>query len=247
MSKELNDKLFDTLLEQASSLYINDVAAEEAAPVPEFECDGEDAEQKAAYKNIMKRVGRNEAKPRRTVRRLLLVAAVAAVLTALALNASAVRTFVYKTYVNLGDKTLDVTTESITPEDYSEIVNFENKNDIVILSWLPKGFEVKVVNDSPDLLRLKYYRKDDNIWIKIHEGVLPYDNLSGKLIENNKYNINDKDIMGLSGKVFEVKFENGDSNYYAEWCSDSVAYTIETNCSETMFGAILDNLEYLNN
>lgn len=246
MSKELNDKLFDTLLEQASSLYINDVASEKDEPAPEFEFD--DAEQKAAYKSVMKRVGKEEAKPRRTVRRLLLVAAVAAILTALALNASAVRTFVYKTYVNIGDKSLDVTTESITPEDYSQIVNFESRSDILIPGWLPNGFVVKVSEDEPDSLCLKYVNSYDNTDVVFYEyNSSKHSSMTRLIIENNQYKVTNRKIMGMDGKVIEIISEGGVKRYFAEWCSDTAAYSLNSNCSERMFNTILDNLEYLNN
>ena len=248
---DLKDKAFELMLEEAVGKYSDQIDFEEAVLTEEEHTDIL-KRKKSVYKKLEKRIDKasqtkDNTMPARIRKRFILVAAILAVITA-GFNVSAVRTFVYKTCVNLSDTKIIFKPEQVEKDNYSKIKNFENKDDIIIPTWLPSEVELVDIDDRESHLIFNY--KSDGLWITLEQNEID-DNIikgeSGAIIEGNEYSVSDINVMEADGKLLDITSEVGIRLYAVYWCTDSADYILRTNGSRIMLDSILKSLKYLNN
>lgn len=242
-----SDKLFDVLLEEVVNKYAEDIAdGEIPCNMTDEETKIMEEQKQRIYNNVKKQIRRQETSHRRIgFKKGLAIAAAVVLLASAALNASALRIFVYKTYMDIKGTTLSVKSGTITDEDYNVITEFKNRDEIVVPGWLPPELSIEEIDEDENSISIDYYTDDKEKFIFLSEHTLPYDPDGGMETENNTYWIKDYEIMDMPGKLVYIKYEDGYENYAAFWCTDNTTYEIDTNYPRTTFDAILSELKYL--
>ncbi len=246
---DLKDRAFELMLEEAVGKYSDQIDFEEAVLTEEEHTDIL-KRKRSMYKKLEKRIDKasrtkDNIMPARVRKRFILVAAILAVITA-GFNVSAVRTFVYKTCVNLSDTKIIFKPEQVEKDNYSKIKNFENKDDIIIPTWLPSEVELVDIDDGEVKLIFQYEKGD--LWITIYHKNIS-DNIIGSgfgaITEGNKYSVSDINVMEADGKLLDITSEIGLHVYSVYWCTDNTQYELSMNGSKIMLDSILESLKYL--
>ena len=111
-------------------------------------------------KNIKKR--RKKKKSLRFI--AVIAAAMSLLLVTLALNASAIGIFLFKSYIDIRGEFMQIETdEADIRQQYDSISNFRLKEKILIPGWLPKGTELVGIFDNNYNLMLKYKYGENEI------------------------------------------------------------------------------------
>ncbi len=239
-NKSLNDKVLDIIIEEAIEKYAQDIANEEVV------CDMTDEEIKRIeqQKNRIYKKTVAKIKHRRiSYRKIIILAATLVVLMALALNTSAVRTFLFKTYTDISGTTLYITTTKIDDSRYNIIKEFENKNELIVPGWLPSGMELTEIRDDISSIYLRF--ESGEKWIRFYQRGIGE---GGAVVEteNNKFNLTDCKVLGMEGKLLDITSESNIRLYMAAWNSDNVKYELTTNLDINEMENILKNLKYYN-
>lgn len=243
-NRDLNNKLFDIILEEAIDMYAQDISEST------FPCDMTDEELKIMfkqkqniYKNVKSQINKVSKKQHHLLKRCIILAACISLTFVLAINVSAFRVFVYKTYIDMSGTILNMKTNKVSSDNYNNIL-FSQKDEIIIPDWLPPETELSELSGNEHILNLQYENND--IWINITEKAIPSIE-TGLNIEtdNNIFEISDCKILDMEGKIVELISETNYSIFTVKWCSDSTEYEITTNCSKIMLETILANLKYL--
>lgn len=242
MKNQFKENIANAVFKEAVDRYAEDIANHEP------ECDMTDEQIRAMeaqkddiYKNVIKKVNKRKGN---LCRRILIVAAVLIIILALALNTSALRLFLYRTYIDIKGNTMNVKTEQTIQEVPLKIENFMYKDEVVVPGWLPPGFELVKVRDFESQFTLNY--KCGEEWVNIYQKAKLDDNPDkGLYFEGNVIRTQDVNIINNPGQVFEVHYESGDINYIVVWNTDNTRYEIKTNCKPIVLEAILDSLKLL--
>ena len=240
MNKNLNDKVLDIIIEEAIEKYAHDIANEE---VP---CDMTDEEIKRMeqQKNRIYKKTVAKIKHRRiSYRKIIILAATLVVLMALALNTSAVRTFLFKTYTDMSGTTLYITTSKIDDSRYNIIKEFENKNELIVPGWLPSGMELTEITDDKFSAYMRF--EDGEKWIRFHQQKIG-EGISLVETEKDKFSITDCKVLDMDGKLIDITSASDIKVYMAVWNSDNVKYKLTTNYDKKTTEKILKNLKYYN-
>lgn len=241
-----NDKIMDILLEEALEYYVQsgmdmpqmrELTPEEEKMMEEMK--------KPLWDRIQKSIRKEQRVSRRpTIKRCLILVALVAALTALALNVSAFRVFIYKTYTEMSGTMLHIKTEKIPEERYRAVKEFKYKDEIIIPGWLPPGMTLTDVTDSFSNVGLEYQNGD--VWMTLNENMILSDSVSTQIqTEKNIFTTHDTKVLDMNGTVVEIENEIGIKLFIVSWSSDNVCYEIFTNGTEDMVNAILQSLKYL--
>lgn len=242
-STDRNEKVFDIILEEAFDKYAKDVADYE------FECEMSEedirimeSKKDHIYNNIMKEINKDKKKPF-SVKLIMPLVAILILVLAYSSNAFAFRTFLHETFMSLTGTDLNFNTKKLVFEDYNNITNFENKDEIIVPNWLPNGMKLERVEDGNDFLDL--YFKKDVYWLSLKSKAISDGDVTNVETENNFYNISKKVVLGMDCTIVEISSETGLTTYIVNWNSDDVNYSMMTNVPEDDFNKVLKNLQYL--
>lgn len=242
MSKNINDKLFDILVEEAVERHCSDISSENIdVHMNSAEAALMNKQKDAIYRKVKKEINGTgfHWSLRKTV---ILIAAIIAILAA-CLNASAIKRLLFNTISTVEDTKLKLETRASTYDQYNSIKNFRNKSEIIIPKLLPEGMELLKVEDCEDYLILRY--KNNDSYITITETVLDAPQSIPLETDGNEYEISDCLVMGMTAKMAHMTYESGLSVYYVAWCSDNTNYLLVTTCDLGNTEKILKNLNYL--
>lgn len=240
MNKNLNDKVLDIIIEEAIEKYAHDIANEE---VP---CDMTDEEIKRMeqQKNRIYKKTVAKFKHRRiSYRKIIILAATLVVLMALALNTSAVRTFLFKTYTDISGTTLYITTTKIDDSRYDTVTEFIHKDELIVPDWLPSGMELTEITDDKFSAYMRF--EDGEKWIRFHQQKIG-EGISLVETEKDKFSITDCKVLDMDGKLIDITSASDIKVYMAVWNSDNVKYKLTTNYDKKTTEKILKNLKYYN-
>lgn len=241
----LNDKLLDLVIEEAVEKYSHDIADENIS------CDMTDEEIKimeeqkdTTYKNVMKDI-RKEKKPHGvfTFKKCTALVACLVVVFSLALNVSAFRIFIFKTYTDMKGTVLNIKTAKITNESYAVIKEFENRDELIIPGWLPPGMNLAEITD--DFLFVILNFEGEETWLTLHQDKIFAGEINTSVeTEKNVFSVDDYSVMNMDGKLIEIRSESGITMLKVIWNSDETRYELSTNVDRTMLEAILSSLKY---
>lgn len=171
--------------------------------------------------------------------------AVSAIVLTLSLNVSAIRILFFKTYTDISGTILNVKTTKIDDERYNEIVRFEGKSELIIPGWLPPGMELTDVSDNNSFVNFNY--TNTKLWITLSEERISEQSETSIETDKNMFKIENCLILGLKGKIINIKNEDNITNYIVIWNSNNIKYELATNVNKNTLDAILSSLKYLNN
>ena len=246
--KDLNDKLFDVILDEALDLYTQDLVNEEHNPdMTDDEIKLMLEQKDCIYKKVIHNIGvSSKAKYHFSTKKIILIAAIIIVLIALATNASAIKTFVFKVYTQMSGNTLSIGSQQMSELDYDQISAFENKKDIIIPKFLPDNIKLSNITDKSYWVKLRYSNNNDDKWIVLSESVALSEEFGKEVeIRNNDYVIKNCKVLGMETQIVKIQTENKQEMFLCSWCSDNIIYEMSTNCSELDLDAILSSLQYL--
>ena len=251
LNEKMNEKVIDDLIESAAELYAAHIAEEDSpgTPTPEQEQHCEDSREeirRAVLHRLKKANAKSTGRRRRTIRRGLTCAAAVVVLVAVMANVSAVRVFVYKTYTNMKGTMLSMQPTSVG-EYYKQIEQFENKDELIIPSWLPPGTAVEAVTDSALKVDLRYYNETENLALRISEQKISEGLDTNFETENNAFTVEECEVMGMAGKIIHMQSEVDTTRRTVVWSSDTTYYELSTNADDLMFETIMSSLRYYKN
>lgn len=242
----INNKVMDIILEAATDKYAQNIAD------MNVECDmtAEEEEimlnqQQRIYQNVMKQIRKEERTPHRlTFKKYAVLVDSIAVIIGLAVNVSAFRIFVFKTYTDISGTFLNIKTEKVTEESYNVISEFEHKDEIIIPGWLPPGVSLTQITDTNIEVVLEYQSED--LWLTLDENIIPPTGLSVQVETNkNEFKVGEVKVWDMNGIIVEILSEAGDEIFNVSWNSDNVKYELSTNGSKIMLDTILQHLKYL--
>lgn len=244
--KSLNEKKFDLILEEAAEKYIDESPDNEDFQLTEEEMQYALEAKERVHKKLMAKIEQDAPKKHKklSIKKIFIIAACITVISALAINTSAVKVFMYKTYLDFRGDSLNVTTKKVELGKYDSIKEFEHKNEIIVPGWLPPGMELTKMLDMEYNLRFEYKMGDKFLnltQLSISRGYVSDENFAA---DNNKFKIEDIKILGTDAKLIEMTNELGIKTYTAIWLSDNVKYELDTNVDETMAKSIIWSLEY---
>ena len=242
-SMDRNDKVFDIILEEAFDKYSKDVADYE----PETEMTEEDirimdSKKDHIYNNIMREIDKDK-KNKSPLKLVIPLVAILILVLAYSSNAFAFRTFLHETFMSLTGTDLNFNTKKLVFEDYNNIVNFENKDEIIVPNWLPEGMNLERVEDGSDFLDL--YFRNDVYWVALSTKSNYNQDISKIETENNNYTIKNQKVLDMDCRIVEMVSETGLTMRAAYWNSNEFNYSLLTNISEDDFNKVLKNLQYL--
>ena len=240
---KLNEKLFDVMLEEATQKYAEDIAKENI-DIPEKELETINSRKKEIYRKTLSKIKKQSGR-RLSLKKCVLIVAVSAIVLALSLNVSAVRILFFKTYTDISGTILNVKTTKIDDERYNEIVRFEGKSELIIPGWLPPGMELTDVSDNNSFVNFNY--TNTKLWITLSEERISEQSETSIETDKNIFKIEDCLILGLKGKIINIKNEDNITNYIVIWNSNNIKYELATNVNKNTLDAILSSLKYLNN
>lgn len=240
---KLNEKLFDVMLEEATQKYAEDIARENF-DIPEKELEVINSRKKEIYKKTLLKIKKQSGR-RLSLKKCVLIVAVVAIVLALSLNVSAIKILFFKTYTDISGTILNVKTTKIDDERYNEIVRFEGKSELIIPGWLPPGMELTEILDNYPFVNFNY--ANENFWITLSEEKISEETETSIETDKNTFKVEDCLILGLEGKIINIKNENDITNYIVIWNSNNIKYELATNVNKNTLDAILSSLKYLNN
>lgn len=240
---KLNEKLFDVMLEEATQKYAEDIAKENI-DIPEKELETINSRKKEIYRKTLLKIKKQSGR-RLSLKKCVLIVAVSAIVLALSLNVSAIRILFFKTYTDISGTILNVKTTKIDDERYNEIVRFEGKSELIIPGWLPPGMELTDVSDNNSFVNFNY--TNTKLWITLSEERISEQSETSIETDKNMFKIEDCLILGLKGKIINIKNEDNITNYIVIWNSNNIKYELATNVNKNTLDAILSSLKYLNN
>ena len=240
---KLNEKLFDVMLEEATQKYAEDIAKENI-DIPENELETINSRKKEIYRKTLLKIKKQSGR-RLSLKKCVLIVAVSAIVLALSLNVSAIRILFFKTYTDISGTILNVKTTKIDDERYNEIVRFEGKSELIIPGWLPPGMELTDVSDNNSFVNFNY--TNTKLWITLSEERISEQSETSIETDKNIFKIEDCLILGLKGKIINIKNEDNITNYIVIWNSNNIKYELATNVNKNTLDAILSSLKYLNN
>lgn len=240
---KLNEKLFDVMLEEATQKYAEDIAKENI-DIPEKELETINSRKKEIYRKTLSKIKKQSGR-RLSLKKCVLIVAVSAIVLTLSLNVSAIRILFFKTYTDISGTILNVKTTKIDDERYNEIVQFEGKSELIIPGWLPPGMELTDVSDNNSFVNFNY--TNTKLWITLSEERISEQSETSIETDKNMFKIEDCLILGLKGKIINIKNEDNITNYIVIWNSNNIKYELATNVNKNTLDAILSSLKYLNN
>lgn len=249
--RERNDKIMDIIIEEAAEKCACDIENDD------FDCDmtPEEEQNMLAMKDeifgkVLAKIESEEKEQKQENnirkmpnRKLIICVAIIALLAVGALSVSALRVFVFKTSASLNGDTLIIKTEKIDSAKYDVIQEFEEKDTLIVPSWLPRGMELKKITDDTNEVIIQFGNDDE--WVNLIEDVIPIDGQSEIMTENNQYKVRNIEVLDMPGILLKMTGELDTTTYSAMWNSDTTQYTIDSNVSETEFNAILNTLKFL--
>lgn len=241
-----NDEIFEFMLQQAFEKYAEDMEDE---PVPELseEAYAHMLESKQrVYKNVMKRVKQNRRTTRpKSIKKIIYLVAVISVIGVLfAANATAFKSFLYKTYTNVEGNVMKISADySDFDRRYAEITEFAYKDELIVPGWMPNEARLVGVQDAETFVVCEY-KINGNFLNILEENIDFNDNYSEEQLENNRYKDKKIKILGMDAYILEMGYESEVKGITAVWCSDNVQYTIKTDLSFTALTAIMKDLKY---
>lgn len=248
MKDKLNEKIIDDMIEAAMDRYAESIAEEDSAKTltaeQERHCEEskEEIRQKVLHQ-LKKEEKKHSRRCRRVVRRSLICAAALTALAVMMVNVSAVRIFVYKTYTNMKGTVLSLQTDSLQT-NYEQIEEFENKDELIIPSWLPPGTVMEEVQDSIQKIELRYYNEEEGFNLRISEQLVSNRMQSSFETEENQYVVEECQVMGMEGKILWMQSELDTKRRTVVWSSDTTYYELSTNADDLMFETIMSGLKY---
>lgn len=240
---KLNEKLFDVMLEEATQKYAEDIAKENI-DIPEKELETINSRKKEIYRKTLSKIKKQSGR-RLSLKKCVLIVAVSAIVLTLSLNVSAIRILFFKTYTDISGTILNVKTTKIDDERYNEIVRFEGKSELIIPGWLPPGMELTDVSDNNSFVNFNY--TNTKLWITLSEERISEQSETSIETDKNMFKIENCLILGLKGKIINIKNEDNITNYIVIWNSNNIKYELATNVNKNTLDAILSSLKYLNN
>ena len=170
--KDLNDKLFDVILDEALDLYTQDLVNEEHNPdMTDDEIKMMLEQKDCIYKKVIHNIGvSSKAKYHFSTKKIILIAAVIIILIAMATNATAIKSFIFRVYTQISGTTLNVGTYQNSDYDYEQISLFKNIKDIIIPKLLPHDMKLSDTLDTEFWLKLRYDNGDN--WIVLSEKII---------------------------------------------------------------------------
>lgn len=242
-SMDRNDKIFDIILDEAFDKYAKDAASYE----PETEMTEEDirimdSKKDNIYNNIMKEIDKDNKK-KSPFKLVIPLVAILILVVAYSSNAFAFRTFLHQTFMSLTGTDLNFNTKKLVFEDYDNIVNFENKDEIIVPGWLPDNIQLQKMQDEFENLNLYY--KNEQFWLSLRLKS-SLDRADTKIeTENNNYIIKKDKVLDMECSIVEIDSESELKTYVVYWNSNYVNYSMMTNLPENDFKKVLKNLQYL--
>ena len=243
-SMDRNDKVFERLLEEGFDKYAKNAADYE----PEVEMTEEDirimdSKKDNIYNNIMKEINRYKKK-NLPFKLVIPLVAVLILVLAYSTNTFAFRTFLHQTFMSLTGTDLNFNTKKLAFEDYDNIVNFENKDEIIVPGWLPEGMKLKKITDGNNFIDF-FFESDELYWVALKTKSISDGDNTNVETENNQYKVKIEKILSMDCKIVEIKSEVGLKTYIVHWNSDNLNYSLMTNIPENDFNKLLKNLQYL--
>ena len=248
MKDKLNEKIIDDMIEAAMDRYAESIAEEDSAKTltaeQERHCEEskEEIRQKVLHQ-LKKEQKKHSRRCRRVVRRSLICAAALTALAVMMVNVSAVRVFVYKTYANVKGTVLSMQPTSALV-DYTCIEDFQNKDELIIPSWLPPGTVVEEITDTDLCVTIRYVNEMENLKLRISEQKISESLDTAFETENNEYIVEECKVMGMDGKIIWMQSEVDTKRRTVVWSSDTTYYELSTTADDILFETIMSGLKY---
>lgn len=246
----LNEQKIDFVITQAFEKYADYVANEQASDDLEQLLSPEEfaimeEQRKKVFAKVSKKINNDSfSNYRKRVKVCAILVAVCICIFAVMTNATAFRTFMYKTYVDTKGTVLKLNTNKNIEEDYAFITSFCEMDEVIIPGWLPAGTAIKQAEEAESQLKIKFEGEDLQLAlseISINEG----DVNTNVETEDNTYKIENSQVLGMKCQIILITSELDDEMYIVTWNSDKVRYTLSANCSRIMLDSILSELRYL--
>ena len=238
--------VFDAIIAEAAKQNIdtlNDYGENDPfTETPEFEKMMDEV-----YAKIEKNI-KTDSKKKRLLRPVsVIAAALTLILLLVSFNASAVKIFFYKTYLDVQGDILNVETDTVSmSEQYASISNFILKEQLLIPGWLPKGTELISIDDTAHVVKFIY--KYDEKEFYLEQKAIPNgaENLTNQFfLERSNYKFVENYTNGVSAYIGAIEGDTGRLLYVALWGDDSMVYLLKVYDSETMLKAILSSLKHI--
>jgi len=242
--KERNDKILDVILEEAAGRCAREMEEEDVfANLSEEDMRIMEENRDIIYKKTKAKIRRYEAGKQHVVRRVLILAAVIGVAVALALNVSAWRIFLFKTYTDMTGSLLNLRTTEVDGSRYDAVTEFAAKDEMIVPGWLPPGMQLTEIMD--DTMRVVFYYEGVDCWVQLRQKTIMSKNMQTFVdTSQNVYAVKECNVLGMEGHLVESLDQKGSRTYKATWSSDNVYYELFTNANEQMAEAILSDLKF---
>ena len=247
--KNLDDSAFEFMLKEAVSQYADELNTEDIiSDITDEEIDAKSVQKRRIYKNVMweaKKDSPNTHKRMFSLRKCaVLLVATFAMIAILAFSVSAFRILLFKTYIDIQDQFLNVSTKStaIADESYNNISGIP-KDELIIPEWMPKNAVIDKTSDEDGFLVIQFSIGEQYMTLQ-EEKILSEQIDNNLIIENNQYDVKDIKILGFDGRLINVASEKELTCYTVVWNSDTMRYQLSTDVSGMMLNAILSSLKF---
>lgn len=246
MKNDYNDELFDALLKKAVENFDDEDVIEE---LPELSSEEErlmDESFERVGRRLKREISKEKMRRSFSAKKIFVVAVAAAVLLVVwAVSGSALKRLVYKTKVRIEGDIMKVSVDyEGLKKDYKVISQFKNADEIIVPAWLPTDTRIVSIEDSENLLRIRYRINDK--YLDIDEWNWSFDyNASEVQLENNYYKVEELNILDMDATLIKTKHESGQEVYSLSFGTEEVKYKFITDLSYTEILLIADELTYL--
>ncbi len=242
MDKKFNDKLFDLMLDEALTEYVNKLE-NEIPGVPAEVMAEFDASKDELWERIESNIKKEKRKRMFSAKRIIILAAALVIVISAAFSASAIKGFVNKTYTKATDKVLSIRLEKEYKQQYEDITRFEFKDELIIPTWLPEGMKLVEITDEEISVTLTY--EDNNgKSIFINQYKIPDAGNNELIIENNEWKTYETTILGMHATIANIISDIKLESHTAIFSSNNIIYDIDGNIPQDTFNKFLDNLKF---
>lgn len=243
MKDSLNERLFDLAVEEA----VAQCAADMENNPPEVPEDVM-AEFEASKGELFERIQKNIKKEKRaaafSAKKAVILAAALVIVLAAAFNASAIKSFVYKTYTEATDKFLNIKIEKAYKQQYEDITRFVHKDELIIPGWLPEDMQLVEVVDEEDCVALNF-KSADEAFLRLNIEIFSDAGNPNVIIENNKWETWESTILGMYATNVKVVTQSEKYNYKTYFYSNNVSYSLSSNLTFDEYEKIINSLNFL--
>lgn len=237
------EALFDALMKEAVRQYLLEFDEQEDVILDEESEARREESLEIVKARVLSSLHRERVKRKKLI---CLSAAVIALVSIIVCTVSvtAFRSHKFKTEAAIDGDIMSISAVNTDfSSEYDAITNFKHKNDIIVPGWLPEGTELVNVEETENRVLLQYEVNDK--YIELAEWDIEFDkNDSKRILKDNKGKRKDIDVLGMTGSMATIKYENKSIIREVLWSSDSVIYEIKTDLTRRELNTLIKNLKY---